>query len=129
MDKNIYNLRAHHGICLSFFIGEGYSSSFAENMAKVKRELEKNALICIIDHADVICNKCPKNLNGECESEKTVSNYDKSVLVNCNISKDSVMPYIDFNRLVRENIINKGKRGEICVSCEWDSLCSSLENK
>ena len=32
--KEPLKLRAHHGMCLAFFEGKGYSSAFTENMEK-----------------------------------------------------------------------------------------------
>ena len=36
MDEAVIPLRAHHGLCLRFFQGKGYSGAFVENMARKK---------------------------------------------------------------------------------------------
>ena len=41
--KEPLKLRAHHGMCLAFFEGKGYSSAFTENMGKVLEEMEIEA--------------------------------------------------------------------------------------
>ena len=41
--KEPLKLRAHHGMCLAFFEGKGYSSAFTENMGKV---LEDHTSVC-----------------------------------------------------------------------------------
>ena len=50
----IYRIRAHHGMCLAFFQGKGYSREFTEHMEKIKRELEKNPMVCLEDETDDI---------------------------------------------------------------------------
>lgn len=124
MGKNIYKLRAHHGLCLCFFKGQGYSSEFVENMANIKCKLEENPLVCITNQTDVICNNCPNNIDGKCETDKKVFEYDRQVLERCHISEGESMPYLDFQRLIQHNILLLGKRKEICENCEWESLCN-----
>ena len=47
MDKQEYQyrIRAHHGMCLAFFKGNGYSSGFTKHMGNVKYALEENPMI------------------------------------------------------------------------------------
>ena len=44
---SVYKIRAHHGMCLSFFQGKGYSGDFVENMSRMKAILEKNPEISL----------------------------------------------------------------------------------
>lgn len=125
MGKNIYKLRADHGLCLCFFKGQGYSSEFVENMANIKCKLEENPLVCITNQTDVICNNCLNNIDGKCETDKMVFEYDKQVLERCPISEGESISYLDFQRLIQHNILLLGKRKEICENCEWDSLCNN----
>lgn len=124
MEDKIYKLRAHHGLCLCFFKGQGYSSEFIQNMSNVKCKLEENPLVCITKQTDMICNKCLNNIDGKCESEEKVCEYDRQVLERCHISEEEIMPYLDFQRLVQKNILLLKKRKEICENCEWDLLCN-----
>ena len=119
----IYKLRAHHGLCLSFFKGFGYSDDFTENMYNVKRMLNSNPLISITDEADIICVSCPNNKGGICISDTKVKEYDRKVMKFCNISKNEVLQFCDFEKTVYNNILQKGKRCEICNNCEWDKIC------
>jgi len=52
MDEASISLRAHHGLCLHFFQGKGYSGAFVENMARKKAMLEENPLVRLTDQAD-----------------------------------------------------------------------------
>lgn len=126
--ENTYTLRAHHGLCLSFFKGKGYSSEFIANMTDIKSRLDKNPLVRIISRTDVICKKCPNNTGAKCKSEAKVAAYDRQVLSRCNLNDGDIMPYHDFRSLVYQNILLPGKREEICANCRWTSLCQTPEN-
>ena len=41
----------------------------------------------------------------------------------CNLSEGDVMPYLDFAKLVYDNILLPEKREEICGGCCWNELC------
>lgn len=123
MDQNPYPLRAHHGLCLSFFEGKGYSAAFVENMAAIRRELMNDVPVCITVTADVICRKCPHDINGQCVSAQKVAEYDRRVLAACRLSEGAVMPFSEFHRLVRQLILDAGKREEICGDCQWNEIC------
>ena len=45
MDEAVIPLRAHHGLCLRFFQGKGYSGAFVENMARKKAMLEEKTAL------------------------------------------------------------------------------------
>lgn len=123
MDKEIYKIRAHHGMCISFFRGEGYSSEFTSHMAKIVDAFSADPAVQIVTSADEICEKCPYNDCGVCQTEDKVTRYDREVLNICGISVGDVMPFSAFSSMVREKIILCGKREEICGDCEWSEIC------
>lgn len=123
MKEYQYTVRAHHGVCLNFFKGKGYSSEFVGNMWEMKSELEKNSLVRIIGETDVICSACPNNRKGICAAGEKVAEYDRQVLQRCGIAEGEIMPFLDFEKLVRDKILLPGKREEICGNCQWNSLC------
>lgn len=116
-----YNIRAHHGMCLHFFHGKGYSGEFVENMSRMKAVLEENPEICLMDSPDDICAACPNRLTQNC-AEKA-SRYDREVLRRCGLSVGERLPYREFSRKVIETILRPGDRREICGDCQWSSLC------
>ena len=118
---SIYRLRAHHGMCLPFFQGKGYSGAFVENMTQMKGILEENPVICLVDSADDLCAACPNRLTESC-AEKA-SRYDREVLRRCGLSVGERLPYREFSRKVIETILRPGDRREICGDCQWSSLC------
>lgn len=118
---SVYKIRAHHGVCLYFFQGKGYSGEFVENMGKMKAILEKNPEISLMDSPDDICAACPNRLTENC-AEKA-SRYDREVLRRCGLSAGERLPYQEFSRKVIETILRPGVRAEICGDCQWSSLC------
>ena len=118
-----YPLRGHHGLCLCYFNGVGYSGEFSENMAEIKRLLEKNPLVRITAQADSICRCCPHLAGGQCASAEKVKEYDRQVLLRCRVSEGQIMPFWDFEKLIQRYILQPGKRTEICRDCEWSALC------
>lgn len=119
-----YKIRAHHGMCIAFFQGKGYSNEFTSHMGEIIQKLEKNPTICISTQTDIICCKCPNNKQGLCETESKVIEYDRQVLKYCGLSESMIMPYADFKRAVYENILTSNKREKICGNCQWNELCN-----
>ena len=122
----VYNLRAHHGMCLYFFRGKGYSGQFVENMGKMKAVLEENPTIRLMDSPDDICAACPNKVTEPC-AEKA-SRYDREVLRRCGLSVGDTLSYEDFSKKVVETILRPGVRGTICADSQWSSLCHWEEN-
>ena len=118
---SVYNIRAHHGMCLYFFQGKGYSGEFVENMSAMKAILEKNPEIRLMDSPDCLCAACPNKLTETC-AEKA-SRYDREVLRRCGLSVGERLPYREFSQKVIETILRPGIRPEICGDCQWSSLC------
>lgn len=120
-------VRAHHGMCLAFFEGKGYSDEFTEHMGKIQQFLAGNPEVCIIAQTDVICGPCPNNKDGICSSSEKVAEYDKKVLSLCGIREGGRISWAAFEKLVRERILESGRRQEICGDCQWDFICSKKE--
>ena len=121
----VYNIRAHHGMCLTFFQGKGYSGDFVENMGKMKAVLEGNPEIRLMDSPDDICAACPNKLTETC-AEKA-SRYDREVLRRCGLSVGERLTWRIFSQKVLDSILRPGKRAEICGDCQWSGLCQGEE--
>lgn len=119
----ILPLRAHHGMCLCYFRGAGYSTAFTTNMAAIKKQTEANPLVRVIDHTDVLCGCCPNNRNGRCRSAEKVLAYDRQVLLRCGIPAGTVLRFKTFEEQIRRRILLPGRRAEICGDCQWNDLC------
>ncbi|MBD5521819.1 MAG: DUF1284 domain-containing protein [Lachnospiraceae bacterium] len=116
-------LRPHHGMCLAYFKGYGYSDEFAVHMQKVQDYLKTDAIVRLTVETDIICSKCPNNINGDCEKPELVARYDSEVLRRCGLSAGEGLEFTEFFRLVQENILAPKLRGEICGDCQWDEIC------
>lgn len=119
----IYEIRPHHGLCLSFFEGRGYSSEFVKHMTQIKAEVSKNPTVLLHSRTDEICSACPHNKNGACESEEKVQRYDKEVLRLCSLDQKAEIEWKLFEQLLNENILGAGKREAICGDCQWNTIC------
>lgn len=116
-------LRAHHGLCLCFFQGKGYSGEFVKNMTEKKMALERNPLVRLTDQTDEICRACPNNRSGQCLSDEKAARYDREVLARCGLTPGEVLPYRELEARVLETILIPGHREEICGDCQWTALC------
>ena len=128
-------LRAHHGMCLAFFRGKGYSEDFSSHMGRIKALLEEDPeqVIEVICSTDDICAACPNNAGGICTSEEKVARYDAGVMTRLcpegaagkargEMAKVE-MTCAEFARLVRERILLAGEREKICGDCQWSGIC------
>lgn len=122
-------LRAHHGMCLAFFEGKGYSSGFTANMEKVKNSLREGIPVELCVEKDVICSACPNLEKGVCATAEKVKKYDIMVLSACGLSEGSQISWQEFSQAVEKNIIKAGRRKEICGDCSWTEICTRKERE
>lgn len=120
-----YIIRAHHGMCMCFFRGKGYSKNFVENMEKIIKDLNENPLlnVKIVNETEDICDKCPNNKNKKCESYEKVLSYDNKVLEYCALKPGTIMSFSEFRKLVKSRILDENRREIICGNCQWTDLC------
>lgn len=121
-------LRPHHGLCIHHFIGKGYSQEFTENMAKIIECLEKEPekQITVFVGRDDICCCCPHWDETGCQSEQKVLEYDQRCLDACSMQDGEQIDWKDWKEKIKESILIPEKISEICVSCNWLSLCESF---
>ncbi|MCM1125330.1 MAG: DUF1284 domain-containing protein [Lachnospiraceae bacterium] len=122
----IYRIRAHHGMCFSFFEGKGYSGEFVRNMQAVQDRLDKNPQVLLLDEADEVCAGCPNNQEGTCTSAEKVQDYDRQVLKYCRLAPGTLIRWKEFEAKVREHVLDKGRREEICGNCQWNEICKNF---
>lgn len=118
-----YRIRAHHGMCFSFFQGKGYSGEFINNMQEMKEKLAQNPEVLLLCETDDVCARCPNNQQGICASMEKADAYDRQVLTFCRLKPGTRIRWQAFEKLVRENILECGRRETICGDCEWSGLC------
>lgn len=100
-------VRAHHGMCLAFFAGNGYSKDFSSHMHKVQKHLEEmNPVVEVIAEEDGICEECPNLTDGLCTKAALVARYDRQVLFFCDLEEYSKLPWRTFTAQVAEAILS-----------------------
>ena len=133
MEKKRIPVRPHHGMCLAYFIGKGYSEGFSAHMEKMLHILEQDVPIRLVVSLDEICSACPNHqvtveASGEekeiCEAQEKVYRYDHGVLDACGLAEGEEMNFLEFTRKVQEKVIDTGLREKICGDCQWNSICS-----
>ena len=118
-------IRPHHGMCLAFFQGKGYSVGFTAHMARVRdRLLREDPEVCLCPETDVICGHCPNNERGTCSAAEKVDRYDRAVLERCGLTPGQRMRWSRFSSLVEKRILSAGLRESICGDCQWTGLCT-----
>ena len=129
-EQGICSLRPHHGMCLAYFEGKGYSDNFTAHMQAVLEELETGKKVRITAGTDEICGECPNNCgNGKCRDNEKVKRFDLEVLKRCGLKEGDVLAFRDFAGMVQKQILGPEKRDEICGDCQWEAVCSSKKSR
>ncbi len=119
-----YNIRPHHGLCLHFFRGKGYSEEFVENMTQIQTTLRANPTVTLVAGTDSVCRTCPNRVGEQgCLSDDKVLGYDQAVLQLCGVQLGDTLPWNDFFQRVEEHILSKNLRQSVCGNCQWTELC------
>lgn len=149
--KDVWLLRPHHALCACNFRGEGYSKAFVENMTTALQELDAGRKVVLKASPDVICEACttapdsrsslgkiivPDSRNSRehaavsggriykiCKDEEKVRRFDREVLQLIRLEEGACISWQELVRRVRTNIIESGKRREVCGDCAWDDIC------
>lgn len=122
-------LRPHHGLCLAYFIGNGYSETFSAHMESMLHLFLKNIPVRLKLSTDVICLACPNCREGNCISMEKVRQYDRAVLDLCYISEGTKLNFLDFAGIIQDKIILAGVRESICGDCQWNRICSTQKSR
>ncbi|MDD5952464.1 MAG: DUF1284 domain-containing protein [Oscillospiraceae bacterium] len=127
--EQLLPLRPHHGMCLAYFKGEGYSTGFTGHMQSVLDQLEQGAVVKLCCGVDEICSACPHRDGKRCAAGEMSLRYDEQVLKRCGLSDGEILPFDAFVRLVETNILSPGQRESICGDCRWNDLCSTQKSR
>lgn len=116
-------LRPHHGMCLAYFVGEGYSEGFSAHMGRILASLSAGTAVRLTVGTDAVCAGCPNNRDGLCDKPELVAGYDRAVLALCGLEEGAEIPFGIFTSLVQEKILAPGLRPSICGDCQWSGIC------
>ncbi len=114
-------LRPHHGLCLLFFQGKGYSPEFVKNMTQLKQALAENRLVQLTGQPDNICSACPHFVDGDCGAK--APRYDQAILDLCRLHLGQTLSLGQLQEAIRANILTPGLREQVCGDCQWSDLC------
>ena len=125
-----FELRPHHGLCIAFFEGKGYSPDFTQHMSEMISYLDcHNPEIRLVLHTDRICSACPHNLDAVDESAQKVLHYDRAVLSLCGLEENQILLWKEFQSLVRLKILGQRRISAVCRNCQWLFICSEKQEK
>ncbi len=119
-----FRLRPHHGMCLAYFAGHGYSDGFSRHTAGLLDVLMAETPVTMTVGTDCVCSACPNNVRGVCAQAEKVAGYDRAVLEKCRLREEDVLPFGMFVRRVQVRVLAPGFRPSICGGCRWESLCA-----
>ena len=128
-EEIVIPLRPHHGMCLAYFKGEGYSNGFTAHMAEMLKIFLEGKKIRLHVDTDEICSACPNNLGGHCEAGDKVAEYDNAVLEKCGLKAGQTLHFSEFTKKVQEKILAMDKRKEICGNCQWNSISEEQKSR
>lgn len=125
-----YRLRPHHGMCLHFFEGKGYSDSFTRHMETMQGLLlaQPSPEVQLVNETDSICSACPHNVCGQCDSAQKVRAYDDGVLAALSMHAGDRLTFSCFYQLVKDHVLKTGIGREICSDCFWREICYPEQN-
>ena len=107
MEKPIL-LRPHHGMCLAYFVGKGYSEVFSSHMGKMLNLLEHNVPVKLVVRTDAICAACPNHQDQVCTSYGNSKEYDRKVLDFCGITEGTELDFLEVVGMVEKKILKPG---------------------
>ena len=127
-NAGIYPIRPHHGMCLAFFIGNGYSTGFTAHMQEMLELFTKGADVCLTVKTDEICSACPNNSQGICEAAEKVKRYDNAVLAECGLKEGQKLAFPESTEAVQKKIIETGAT-KIHMIKQWNRICQEQPSR
>lgn len=124
-----YKLRPHHGLCISFFEGKGYSEEFVTHMWEIISSCKEGATITIVNGTDDICSKCPNGKESGCNSYEKVAWLDQQVAEACGYESGKEYSFTQFLDQVQEELIRTNRWETICRGCQWYPLCQEIKQR
>lgn len=121
---SVLKFRGHHLICLHFFSGEGYDTSFIDNLRDIFRRIEKEE-IEIYNGADDVCGSCPYLKDGRCQYDKDadekIKKMDEMALRLLKIEHGTKIKWQDVRGKIPE--IFPQWFANYCYKCDWLGVC------
>jgi hypothetical protein len=122
-------LRAHHLLCLTTYVGRGYTPAFTDNYDALVLRLMAGEPVELVEGPDDICQPLLKEDAPHCHNE--------SVIERDRLAAESLFPLLTRDaegrlilsaELVLElrTAFRGGDVRQACAGCEWSGLCDSV---
>lgn len=125
-------LRGHHLICLYFFRGEGYDTTFVENLRQILVDIE-SSIVDICEGGDDVCVMCPHLKDNRClyseHADEDIKEMDRKALNLLNLSPGTKIGWQQIQERIPD-IFHEWHKAE-CSRCSWRWACekNSLYNQ
>lgn len=116
------NLRPHHILCISHYVGKGYSEEFNIRMKELIKRLGEGESFTPVFGSDDLCAACPNLIDGVCKSEEKVKRYDKITAELLGLTENQSYTKEIFDT-AKETVLNRGRFDDVCFDCEWAYIC------
>jgi hypothetical protein len=115
-------LRPHHILCISHYVGEGYSAEFNVKMKELIKRLGEGESFDLVSGPDDLCAACPNLSGGLCKSEEKVKRYDKITAELLGVTQNGSCGSDVFD-IAKKKIYSQNKFASVCSDCEWAYIC------
>jgi len=125
------SLRAHHLLCLTTFLGKGYTPAFVANYNRIVRRLNAGEPVRLVSGPDDLCRPMLAEPSCHCRNE--------SVRLRDERAAADVGKVLGIDLEAAENLIlNAGRLFDLrrafasgsirtaCSGCEWHALCTEI---
>ncbi len=118
-------LRPHHAMCIQNFVGNGYSEAFTAEMTRLSALFrnEPETEIKLVKGSDHLCDFCPHNTHGTCESANP-SVFDENVLRETGLQYQVKLTWRQLETATKP--LSLYRLDQICTGCRWLSLCQEV---
>ncbi len=121
---SVLKFRGHHLVCLHFFSGEGYDTSFINNLRAILGRVEKEEIV-VYNGADDVCGNCPYLKDGRCQYDKDadekIRKMDEMALRLLKVDPNIRIKWQEVKKKIPEIFI--GWQMNYCKDCDWKGVC------
>jgi len=128
---DMYEIRAHHLLCIQGFQGYGYSTKFTDNLSEIVTYLySENPVVKITTIVDNICRACPHSKGDLCNKESCHSDrLDNLVLEKTGLKENvGIRLPVAFSR-INEQLASPADVNDICGACDWQEKCVWFQSR
>lgn len=92
-------------------------------MAAVLDSLKADSVVQLAEGPDCICQNCPNKSSG-CPGAAL---YDSRVRKLCGLESGERLTWEEFQKRIRECVIESEKLAQVCGKCQWSGICAKKD--